>query len=302
MYTIIYFGCIYIHSTRSLSKSTLVSAAITILYMDVMVGAGCQWYVAKWQLVDNGDTRDSVSLSLWTFPRWSGVVSDLSFFISYMIADGLLIWRCFIVWNRSLRIISVSVLLIIAEIALLFVSVAFQAKYRGVILPPALVATMDDLLAAALFMSFATTLVSTLLIAYRIYSVSKQQLPSSRRFNHIIDIVIQSGAIYAFSQLAFAIGSILTSTGFNTRKIAFLDYTSALSEAITGILPTIMVARVSLLSDETIYPSTSIHLSGLQFHAGTSHPTVDVETMAITLTVDADKPPAVEGQAVGKVQ
>jgi hypothetical protein len=63
-----------------------------------------------------------------------------------------------------------------------------------------------------------------------------------------------------------------------------------------------MVARVSLLSDETIYPSTSIHLSGLQFHAGTSHPTVDVESMAITLTVDADKPPAVEGQAVGKVQ
>jgi hypothetical protein len=78
-------------ATRSLSKSTLVSAAITILYMDVMVGAGCQWYVAKWQLVDNGDTRDSVSLSLWTFPRWLGVVSDLSFFISYMIADGLLV-------------------------------------------------------------------------------------------------------------------------------------------------------------------------------------------------------------------
>jgi hypothetical protein len=63
-----------------------------------------------------------------------------------------------------------------------------------------------------------------------------------------------------------------------------------------------MVARVSLLSAETIYPSTSIHLSGLQFHANTSHPTVDVETMAITITVDADKTPAGEGQAVGKVQ
>jgi hypothetical protein len=63
-----------------------------------------------------------------------------------------------------------------------------------------------------------------------------------------------------------------------------------------------MVARVSLLSAETIYPSTSIHLSGLQFHAGTSHPTVDVETMAITRADDADRVAAGEGQAVGKVQ
>jgi hypothetical protein len=63
-----------------------------------------------------------------------------------------------------------------------------------------------------------------------------------------------------------------------------------------------MVARVSLLSAETIYPSTSTHLSGLQFQEGASHPTVDVETMAITKTDDADRIAAGEGQAVGKVQ
>jgi hypothetical protein len=100
------------------------------------------------------------------------------------------------------------------------------------IAPPALVTTLNDLLAAALFMSFGTTLVTTVLIAYRIYSVSKQKLPSSRRFNDIMDIVVQSGAIYAFSQLAFAIASVLTSTGVNTRSIAFLNYTSALNTAI----------------------------------------------------------------------
>jgi hypothetical protein len=56
-----------------------------------MVGAGCQWYVIKWQYVDNGDTRDSVFLSLYTFPRWSGLVVDISSYISYVIADGLLV-------------------------------------------------------------------------------------------------------------------------------------------------------------------------------------------------------------------
>ncbi|KAF8186757.1 hypothetical protein BJ912DRAFT_451579 [Pholiota molesta] len=304
MYTIIYFGTIYIHSTRRSSKSALVSAAITILYLSVMVGVACQWYMTKWQFVDNGDTRDSVFLSLYTIPRWSGLVTDISFYISIVIADGLLIWRCFFVWNRSLRIISVSLLLIIAEIALFFVDIIFQAKYIGMLVPSGSVATENnDLLAAVLFISFGTTLVTTVLIAYRIYSVSKQQLPSSRRFNHIIDLVVQSGAIYSLSQLAYAITSILTeSNAINTRIIAFADYASALNVAITGILPTIMVARVSLLSAETIYPSTSIHLSGLQFHAGTSHPTVDVETVPIIVSIDAGKTPAGEGQAVGKVQ
>ncbi|KAF8186724.1 hypothetical protein BJ912DRAFT_451279 [Pholiota molesta] len=303
MYTIIYFGTIYIHSTRTLSKSALVSATITILYLDVMVGAGCQWYMTKWQFVDNGDTRDSVFLTLYMAPEWSGLVAGISFGISYVIADALLIWRCFFVWNRSLRIISVSLFLIIAETALIFAEIIFSAKYIDVLLPPAIAGTMNDLLSTALFISFGTTLVTTVLIAYRIYSVSKQQLPSSRRFNHIIEIVVQSGAIYAFSQLAYAIAGVLTgSEVFNTRIDAFTDYSSALNMAIAGILPTIMVARVSLLSAETIYPSTSIHLSGLQFQAGASHPTVDVETMGIVITVDADKTPAGEGQAVGKVQ
>jgi hypothetical protein len=93
---------------------------------------------------------------------------------------------------------------------------------------------MNDLLAAALFMSFATTLVTTVLIAYRIYSVSKQKVPSSRRFNNIIDIVVQSGTIYAFSQLVSAIGFVLPgSNGFDTRIIAFQIYTTAISVATT---------------------------------------------------------------------
>jgi hypothetical protein len=93
---------------------------------------------------------------------------------------------------------------------------------------------MNDLLAAALFISFGTTLITTVLIAYRIYSASKQQLPSSRRFNHIIDIVVQSGAIYAFSQLVYAIAGVLSgSNGFNTRIIAFTNYIEPLNVAIT---------------------------------------------------------------------
>jgi hypothetical protein len=56
-----------------------------------MVGAGCEWYLIKWEFVDNGDTRDSVFLSLYTTPQWSALVIEISSYISYVIADGLLV-------------------------------------------------------------------------------------------------------------------------------------------------------------------------------------------------------------------
>lgn len=64
-----------------------------------------------------------------------------------------------------------------------------------------------------------------------------------------------------------------------------------------------MVARVAMLSADTTFSSTSIHLSGLQFHARSTQPTVNMETMEITHSVDGEKNSAGEGQAVGdKVQ
>jgi hypothetical protein len=40
-----------------------------------------------------------------------------------------------------------------------------------------------------------------------------------------------------------------------------------------GIATTILVARVAMLDTTTSFPSTSIHLSGLQFHARSTHET-----------------------------
>lgn len=64
-----------------------------------------------------------------------------------------------------------------------------------------------------------------------------------------------------------------------------------------------MVTRVALVSDDTTFSSTSVHLSGLQFHTHSTHPTVNVEAMEITHSADGDITPTGDGQAVeGKVQ
>lgn len=117
--------------------------------------------------------------------------------------------------------------------ALYLAQIAFNAKLNDFIISAALEDTINHLLAAAFFMSFATTLVTTALIAYRIYSVSKQPGVSSRRLKHIIDIVVQSGAIYALSQLTIAIAGVVSkpNTLPSTRIVAFQAYAENLNVA-----------------------------------------------------------------------
>lgn len=77
--------------------------------------------------------------------------------------------------------------------------------------------TLKTLTAAAFFITFATTLVTTLLISYRIHSFSRQDddLPrsSSTRIKHIIEILVQSAALYSMVAIAGAIISIVPDNG-----------------------------------------------------------------------------------------
>jgi hypothetical protein len=87
-----------------------------------------------------------------------------------------------------------------------------------------------DLLAAAYFTSAATSLAATTLIAYRIYSVPKQENCSSRRFKQILDIIVQSGVVYSLSLLTMAISTVIVNGNIvGTQSLAFLAYANSLS-------------------------------------------------------------------------
>lgn len=116
---------------------------------------------------------------------------------------------------------------------LFLVQTSLHAKFNNLNVSPALAARINDMLAAAFFISFATTLVTTVLIAYRIHSVSQNQGASSRRFKHIIDIVVQSGAVYALSQFVAAVAGVVPgANAFTKSSIAFQAYTQILNFAI----------------------------------------------------------------------
>jgi len=72
---------------------------------------------------------------------------------------------------------------------------------------------LNDLIASGYFSSFSSTISSTLLIVYRIYnSLSNQDNRSKKRFVHIVDVIVQSAALYSLALMVAAIAAVVLVT------------------------------------------------------------------------------------------
>ncbi|PPR01668.1 hypothetical protein CVT26_013109 [Gymnopilus dilepis] len=121
--------------------------------------------------------------------------------------------------------------------------------------------------------TFATTLSSTTLIAYRIYTTLRdipgkpQKLPI-----RILEFLVQSAAAYSLEAIAQAISSVVPQTRSDVASWAAAgDYTALLFNFTSGIAQTVLVARVALLDEQNTQASAgaavSAPLSELQFQS-----------------------------------
>ena len=87
---------------------------------------------------------------------------------------------------------------------------------------------LNILYTAGYFSSSSCTISSTLLIVYRIYnSLSNRDNHSKKRFMHIVDVLVQSAAVYSLTLIFAAITEVvlITSGNFATLSMfAVLDY------------------------------------------------------------------------------
>ena len=148
--------------------------------------------------------------------------------------------------------------------------------------------TINWLITGALFSTVATTLLSTLIITYRIHSVTSKNvvLRGSSRYTHILDLLVQSSALYVFGSLLLAIPLVLPLTTRNEVGVLSAQYYTgsifpftAVSDFLMnyliigltmfkGVAPTLMVARLALGKSHNAETSTrSGHVSEIQFHA-----------------------------------
>ncbi|KDR69755.1 hypothetical protein GALMADRAFT_160258 [Galerina marginata CBS 339.88] len=291
IYTSVYFV------TRSHSWQRMIIATITAIYSDAVFQLGLQWYTSKQIFVTKGTTRGETFVALFESPEWLVGVSTLSQVLLVVLADVLLIWRCFFVWNRSVWAILVPAVLFVAELGI-STALTFLSFETFNSVPTAQKIRLVEHIQVTFFcISFATSMAATLLIAFRIHSVSNMENTSRGRFQHVIDILVQSAAIYSVA--------LLLQVAYNSRPtsltdpvyFAFENYAASLAIVITGLVPTVMVARVCVApNDNTDFPN----LSHLQFRGQTiSHEDGQAEIYGVReMDVDAILPPTAEKSRV----
>ncbi|KAF9471581.1 hypothetical protein BDN70DRAFT_938840 [Pholiota conissans] len=286
IYTVVFGGTLYAYLTRHPSKHSLVPITVSMLYMSNLAVFGIQWYITKLQFINNDQSRATIFLAMIESDQRLDVGVDIGSTISLVLSDGLLIWRCFNVWSHSIRIVSIPIFLAITEAVLMF-----AGAIAAVTLPPSedsLRIQMSNVTSAGVLMSACTTIITTALITSRIHSFLRHQDISSRKFWHIIDIVVQSGAIYSLSLIFYGAASILQNEILNVRTFIFDLWISAFALPLAGMSTTLMVARVATLSDDTNI-STSVHLTGIQFKPrSTACTTVGAVSVPLYMCRDSD--------------
>jgi len=274
IYAIVYFGTLCTYLTSKINHCRIVISTITALYLLGIFELGVRWYVINWQFIKYGDTRDGVYASYSEIPAWSSFMIAFCPSVSIVLADGLLLWRCFHVWNGSIRVMVLPSFLLFLEIGSFVAAIVLKglSNHGSSILSEQQVAMDNAVIATQTFLSVAASLVTTFLIVFRIHSMSKENGGSGQRFKHILDIVVQSAAVYSLAILGEAIKFGLPETRDidNSRVFAFGLWMDSLTSVISGMVPTIMVARIILTSPNTTHVSTfQLNMSGLQFGCST---------------------------------
>ncbi|KAJ7155619.1 hypothetical protein C8R46DRAFT_1356096 [Mycena filopes] len=145
--------------------------------------------------------------------------------INNFIADGLVIYRCYCIWNNSARVVVVPVILLI-------ITTVF-----GVI--PALPSN------PLFIFSLATNILVTALTVGRIWWIARKgraylQADAQRRYSSSAAILIESGALYSATVLAYLIMTTIPSARI------LLQLVFQMLTQIMGIAPTLIIVRVGM--------------------------------------------------------
>ncbi|KJA17198.1 hypothetical protein HYPSUDRAFT_206369 [Hypholoma sublateritium FD-334 SS-4] len=251
----------------------MVITAISLLYLVNTAAAGVQWFVLRKIFITNGITRGTAFGAVFQTAFLDTLLVDIFAAIVCVVADALLIWRCYKVWGNSLRVIFMSLVLVVAETAL-YLSIIVIACASNVNPSVSTQIILDKLSTAALCMTFGATLLTTVLIAYKIYSFKRRdpRKGTSRPYADIADVLVQSAAAYSLVVLWIAVVGVIPQDNANATAIfCASNYAGVLLPIAAGMAPTIMVARVAMQELSGVVDTHTAHLSDLEFR-GHSNP------------------------------
>ncbi|KAJ7864629.1 hypothetical protein B0H14DRAFT_3603088 [Mycena olivaceomarginata] len=217
-------------------QSLGIFLALIAMYIFSTIHIVCRWILMRNAFIDNGDTSMTTSLYLIRPPLWLTVLGAVVFTANTLVADSVLIWRCWTIWGRNWWVIVLPLCCTLAGAGLGFRSIQEQAAY---VINPSLDRTKFIDFATPYFaLSLITTCLATLLIIFRILTMTDHTTRQSRGYSRVIEVVVESALLYSVAMAIFL--PLLVRNSSNDA------YAQAVVGQVTGIAPTLIVARVTL--------------------------------------------------------
>ncbi|KAJ6483384.1 hypothetical protein C8R45DRAFT_1075590 [Mycena sanguinolenta] len=191
LYTAVFLAALYGTITRGREQWSTSRVFVYIpIFAMYIVSTGCSamlWLVAKRAFIMHGQSPEDTVAYLISSPMLNLITAALP--VNIFIADSILIWRCWGVWNRQIKIIILPATCVLVGAVLGAIVITTEIQ-------EGLVTAVGGKRVAALATSYFTLalvsqLSATLLIIYRIFGLKLGQTP---KYARVIEMLVESAA------------------------------------------------------------------------------------------------------------
>ncbi|KAF7361065.1 hypothetical protein MSAN_01137400 [Mycena sanguinolenta] len=236
IYCVIFFLALYAMVFRRKTHKLLFIVVI-LMYISATIQTGVHWAIIRNAFVTHGTSPDD-TVNYLSQPSFTLIVLPATLLVANtFLADCVLIFRCYAVWNHDWRVIVLPVLSTIGGTVLGILTVVETGdfiKYGGDS------NAFVDYARPYFSMCLVTTLLATVLIVFRILWLTRDQTGTAfSGYRAIIEMIVESALLYSVTLIIYIVLLFGPDTSNND------GYAQAVLIQMTGIAPTLIVARVS---------------------------------------------------------
>ncbi|KAF9545396.1 hypothetical protein CPC08DRAFT_769874 [Agrocybe pediades] len=238
---------------RNRSYNKAIAASTVVLFLIAWTSVVLNWYLMNIAFCKQATTLVSMVLAnLIGLPSALQIVTDITRLVGFVLADSLLVWRCFHAnGGRLSGLFFLPMMLLIVETLLVTTTIILDGLALGK--PGFRNVRMDRITNQINGTTFgfiaATSVTSTVMICNNIYTHTQHNYLARKRVVYVVEILTQSCGIYTVVTVGQAILSFLNTgdiNNFTALTIAMVDsYFTVLSYIALGLIPTLMVARLA---------------------------------------------------------
>ncbi|KAJ7019877.1 hypothetical protein C8F04DRAFT_1242381, partial [Mycena alexandri] len=236
VYFVVFFLALYAMVFKRKTHKLLFITVI-LMYIFATVQTGVHWANIRNAFVE-GNTADEVVNSLLQPKHAVSILLPATLLVvNTLLADSVLIFRCYAVWNHDWRVVVLPTMSTIGGTVLGILTVVETGNYINSGGDPN---SFVDYARPYFSMCLVTTLLATVLIVFRILWLTRDHAGSAfSGYRAIVEMVVESALLYSITLIIYIVLLLGPADSNND------GYAQAILIQMTGIAPTLIVARVS---------------------------------------------------------